>query len=411
MQNILWAGMIRKKNTCNSATTSQALSKAQELNLLGALTIKISGSNEVTIGTGAKGPRAILSLPDEDTLQQLLTGGSLAFAEAYLQSKWNSPNLTDLLEWCGYNQQALAPFIKKRMFPRLMARARHLTRPNSLRGSRINIAAHYDLGNTFYSHWLDPTMSYSAGHFERPNSTLEEAQFSKFDYIIDSLGLKEGHHLLDIGGGWGGFACYAATRIGCRVTVTTISKNQYDYIIRKVAQQKLGGLVRVLYSDYRRLSGSFDRISSIEMLEAVGERYWPQFANTINNLLTPNGRVFIQTIVINDIAFPSYRKNVDFIQKYIFPGGMLPSEEMLHHIFPKAEWLQSPLQHSNANYPNTLKQWSANFEKAWPKIQPLGFDNRFFRLWKYYLAYCEAGFRSGRLNLSQHIFERFSNGR
>ena len=167
----------------------------------------------------------------------------------------------------------------------------------------------------------------------------------------------------------------------------------------------------MLYSDYRRLSGSFDRISSIEMLEAVGERYWPQFANTINNLLTPNGRVFIQTIVINDLAFPSYRKNVDFIQKYIFPGGMLPSEEMLHHIFPKAECLQSPLQHSNANYPNTLKQWAANFEKAWPKIQPLGFDNRFFRLWKYYLAYCEAGFRSGSLNLSQHNFERISNGR
>ncbi len=411
MQNILRAGASPEKKTSDHSAYSKALSKAQKLNLLGTLTIKFSRGNEITLDSGLEGPSGILSLPDEDTLQQLLTGGSLAFAEAYLHSKWNSPNLTDLLEWCSHNQEALAPLTKQRIFPRLMARAKHLRRRNSLRGSRVNIAAHYDLGNAFYSHWLDPSMSYSAGHFERPNSTLEEAQFSKFDYIIDSLGLNERHHLLDIGGGWGGFACYAATRIGCRVTVTTISKNQYDYIIRKVSQKKLGGLVGVLCSDYRSLSGSFDRISSIEMLEAVGERYWPQFANTINNLLGPNGRVFIQTIVIQDLAFPTYRKNVDFIQKYIFPGGMLPSEGMLRHIFPKTSWLRLPSRHSSANYPNTLKQWAASFEKSWPKIQPLGFDIRFFRLWKYYLAYCEAGFRSGRLNLSQQILERSSNGR
>lgn len=410
MQNVLWAGVARKKNTYNRTLSSQVLSKARKLNLVGTLTIKITTGKGVTIGNGIDGPSAILSVADAGTLKQLLTNGSIAFAEAYLQSKWDSPKLVNLLEWCSHNQKALAPITKQRLFPRLMARARHLTRPNSLRGSRINIAAHYDLGNAFYSHWLDSTMSYSAAHFEDESSTLEEAQLSKFDHIIDSFGLKQRHHLLDIGGGWGGFACYAATRIGCQVTVTTISKNQYDYMVRKVAREKLGSLVRVLYSDYRCLSGSFDRISSIEMLEAVGERYWAQFANVVSNLLTPKGRVFIQTIAIQDTVFPKYRTNVDFIQKYIFPGGMLPSDQMLHHIFPETAWLQSHLPHSSANYPNTLRQWSVNFENSWPEIQSLGFDNRFFRLWKYYLAYCEAGFRSGRLNLSQKILERRSNG-
>ena len=410
MQNIPWAGAALKKSSRYHTRKNKILSTVQKMNVVGALTIKMAAGNDILIEKGLKGPSATLSLADEAIFQQLVTGGSIAFAEAYLQSKWETPDLVSLLEWCSHNQGALDPLSKQGHWTRLLMRAQYLTRPNSRRGSRMNISAHYDLGNTFYSCWLDSTMSYSAGHFQNQNSTLEESQVLKFEYIINALGLKQEHHLLDIGGGWGGFACYTAARIGCQVTVTTISKKQYDYILRKVARKKLGGLVRVLYSDYRDLSGIFDRISSIEMLEAVGERYWAQFANALNGLLTPEGRVFIQTILIKNTLFAKYRKNVDFIQKYIFPGGMLPSDQVLSQIFPQTIWQRSSLPPSNVDYPSTLSQWRRNFESAWPKIQSLGFNSRFFRLWEFYLAYCEAGFRSGRLKLSQQLLERTGNG-
>jgi cyclopropane-fatty-acyl-phospholipid synthase len=371
--------------------------------LVGTLKIEFPDGDKITVGKNIPGPNAKLCLNDKSNLGKLFTGGSLNLAQSYLSSEWDTSDLSLLLEWCSRNEQILAPILKPSRFTQMTARLSHLFKRNSLRGSRINIAAHYDLGNNFYDRWLDPTMTYSAGHFHHQDQSLEEAQIEKFDYIINSLGLQKNNHLLDIGGGWGGFACYVAKHVGCQVTVTTISREQYNHTVEKVSHENLSDLVRVISSDYRLISDRFDRISSIEMFEAVGEEYWPTFAAALQRLLSPGGRIFLQTIIIRDDLFSNYRKNVDFIQKYIFPGGILPSNQILQTLFPQPRWTWHKLALSNVNYANTLAHWRVNFEAAWPQIKYLGFDDNFRRLWRYYLAYCEAGFRSGRIDISQVV--------
>ena len=397
---------FRRQNLFYKNNVELILSNAMRYPLTGALVIELPSGKELTLDKNIKGPKARISLKNESTLLQFLTGGSIGLANSYLKSEWNTPNLSLLLEWCSRNESNVAPLLSKPLFARLAARIAHLSKPNSIRGSRINIAAHYDLGNEFYSQWLDSSMTYSAGHFSASVSSLEEAQIAKFNYIAKSLDLMEHSHLLDIGGGWGGFACHVAKHIGCQVTVTTISREQYNYALEKVARAKLTGLVHVIYSDYRRLTGRFDRISSIEMFEAVGEAYWSTFARALMRLLSPNGRIFLQTIVIRDDLFAKYRRNVDFIQKYIFPGGMLPSHQALQRLFAPPEWTWMTLPLSDVDYGQTLAQWRTRFETSWPQIKYHGFDHNFFRLWQYYLAYCEAGFRSGRINITQSLIGR-----
>jgi cyclopropane-fatty-acyl-phospholipid synthase len=273
-------------------------------------------------------------------------------------------------------------------------------RRNSLRGSRRNIAFHYDLGNDFYRLWLDPSMTYSAALFDRPDESLEAAQERKYERMLAQLDASPGQHILEIGCGWGGFACHAASR-GYRVTGLTLSREQLEYARKRVAQQGLSDRVELRLQDYRKLNERFDHIVSIEMFEAVGEAYWDTYFDTLRRSLKPGGRASLQVITIDEGRFESYRRRADFIQKYIFPGGMLPSvEAFTRHACANGLKLER-LDMFGLDYARTLRRWDARVAARSGEIMAQGFDQRFINMWRYYLAYCEAGFRSDRIDLMQ----------
>jgi cyclopropane-fatty-acyl-phospholipid synthase len=282
----------------------------------------------------------------------------------------------------------------------------HKLRANTRKGSRRNIAAHYDLGNAFYSQWLDPTMTYSSAVFENPNQSLEDAQRNKWRKLAQMLDLREGMHVLEIGCGWGGFAMFAAREYGCRVTGITLSTEQLAFAKKAAAEAQFSHLVDFQLIDYRDVSGSFDRIVSIEMFEAVGEEHWPSYFRVVRDRLKPGGVAALQIITVEDRRFEEYRGQVDFIQMYIFPGGMLPSPSAL-----KREAAQQGLGFETArtfalSYAETLRRWREVFDARWETIQPLGFDERFKRMWDYYLASCEGGFRAGSIDVGQFRLTR-----
>jgi cyclopropane-fatty-acyl-phospholipid synthase len=280
-------------------------------------------------------------------------------------------------------------------------RLRHLTRGNTRRGARRNIHAHYDLGNAFYSRWLDPTMTYSSARYERPDQPLADAQRAKYRSLAEGMGLEARHHVLEIGCGWGGFAEFAARDVGAQVTAITISQEQYDFARRRMFEQGLAERTEIRLVDYRDVEGGFDRVASIEMFEAVGERYWPAYFGKIREVLAPGGRAGLQIITIRDELFETYRSRADFIQKYVFPGGMLPSEARLRAETERAALTWTGLTRFGRDYADTLAEWGRRFEAAWEEIRELGFDERFRRLWRFYLSYCEAGFRTERTNVVQ----------
>jgi cyclopropane-fatty-acyl-phospholipid synthase len=283
----------------------------------------------------------------------------------------------------------------------LVNRLQHRLRPNSRAGARQNIHAHYDLGNAFYSRWLDPSMTYSSARFAAAGEPLSEGQNRKYRSLCEGMDLRPGHNVLEIGCGWGGFAEYAAREVGAKVTAITISEEQYRFAKARMFRQGLAERADIRLVDYRDVEGLFDRVASIEMFEAVGERYWPSYFGKIAEALAPGGRAGLQIITIKDQYFDEYRSRADFIQKYIFPGGMLPSEERLKKVTAKAGFTWTGIERFGLDYADTLAQWHASFDKAWPGIRPLGFDERFRKLWKFYLSYCEAGFRTQRTNVVQ----------
>jgi cyclopropane-fatty-acyl-phospholipid synthase len=339
-------------------------------------------------------------------LRRFATGGALGFSEAYLDGDWDSRDLPRLLEVLALNEAALADrYYGRRGFgwvPRLL----HLLHPNTRRGSRRNIFAHYDLGNGFYRAWLDETMTYSAARFATPDQPLEDAQRHKYASLAQSLRLGPQDHVLEIGCGWGGFAAFAAGEIGARVTAVTISRQQHAFAAERIQKAGLGERVDVQLKDYRDLEGTYSCIASIEMFEAVGERYWPLFFSKVRERLAPCGRAGLQIITIADRYFDSYRRRADFIQRHIFPGGMLPSPTVLHQQIQRAGLQLQREVTFGLDYARTLGQWGRRFQQAWPALREQGFDERFKRLWDYYLAYCEAGFRAGHTDVGQVTVER-----
>ncbi len=326
--------------------------------------------------------------------RRTMLGGNVGLAESYMDGDWDSPDLGAFLTVGAMNSEVFDDTLQGNVFYRTIDRIAHGLNANTKRGSRKNIAYHYDLGNRFYEAWLDPSMTYSSAEFASDEESLPKAQDRKYDKLAQCLGLSDNSHVLEVGCGWGGFAEHVAKSRGARVTGITISQEQHDYAKARIQREGLNEKVDIRLVDYRDVEGSYDGIASIEMFEAVGERYWPAFFGTIKDRLAVGGRAALQIITIADHHFDSYRSRPDFIQRYIFPGGMLPSPSRL-----KAEAQTAGLQFEGMegfglSYAKTLRLWNDRFQSAWSTIQPMGFDNRFKRMWEYYLAYCEAGFRS-----------------
>lgn len=343
------------------------------------------------------GPHGVLQVYDFRFLRRVLAAGDIGFCDGYVAGEWDTPDLAELLEVFTLNIDRLQRFLTGNPFVRFCNRLLHGLNRNTREGSRRNIFAHYDLGNAFYSQWLDPTMTYSSALF-RDADQLEAAQTAKYAAMAALIDLHPGQHVLEIGCGWGGFAEYAAQR-GARVTCLTLSPAQQDYAIARMARQGLSEQVEVRLQDYRDVTGQFDGVVSIEMFEAVGEEYWDAYFNCVANCLKPQGRAGLQIITIRDDLFNEYRQRPDFIQKYIFPGGMLPSASRLRTHSGRAGLMTTSETAFGPDYARTLSHWERRFNAAWGEGRIKGFDAAFRKMWLFYLAYCEAGFRTGRTNV------------
>jgi len=369
--------------------------------LVGTVTFVLPSGRELRVSGDRPGPEARLIVRDFRFMRRVLAGGAIGFAEGYLAGEWDTPDLSALLEAMGLNFDRLRLVIGVNPVVQVVHRIGHVLNRNTRKGSRRNIHAHYDLGNAFYSRWLDPTMTYSSALYAAPGQSLAEAQANKYRALAKGMGLAAGHHVLEIGCGWGGFAEYAARDVGARVTAITISSEQFDFARKRLFDQGLNERAEVRMVDYRDVEGRFDRVASIEMFEAVGERYWPAYFGKIHQVLAQGGRAGLQIITIKDELFASYRRRADFIQKYVFPGGMLPSEKALKAETDRADLAWTGVERFGQHYADTLAEWGQRFEGAWDDIRALGFDERFRRLWRFYLSYCEAGFRTERTNVVQ----------
>jgi len=373
----------------------------------GEIEIVLPDGTTRRLAGAAPGPHAVVQLNRMRALLRLATGGALGFARAYIDGDWDSPELADVIAFGAVNRRRLGRQLHGGLPSRLLARLGHLVRPNTRRQARRNIMRHYDLGNDFYTAWLDEGMTYSAGMFEPGTNSLEAAQRAKYRQIVGLLAAQPGEHLLEIGCGWGGFAEYAAAEHGLAVTAITISPAQYDYASARIARAGLSDRVTVRLQDYREIAGRYDHIVSIEMVEAVGERYWPVYFETIARALAPQGRAALQAITIAEDLFETYRRNADFIQAEIFPGGMLPSLGVLEQAARAAGLKRIASDRFGGDYATTLRLWRERFAAAARTGRlPEGLDRRFRRLWTYYLAYCEGGFRAGNIDLLQLAFTR-----
>ena len=351
------------------------------------------------------GPSATLRIERPRTVWRLIFGGELGFAEAFMDGDWSTPDLTALMEFGLVNQEALDAPLRASLPMRLATVLRHRINANTRRGARRNIAYHYDLGNEFYARWLDQTMTYSSALFEGRDMSLVEAQRAKYQRIIDQLALKPGDRVLEIGCGWGGFA-EAAARAGASVTGLTISEEQARYARARIEAAGLAERVDVRLQDYRDVTGTFDKVVSIEMFEAVGEENWPVYFDAIRERLAAGGLAVIQVITIANERFAEYRRSIDFIQRYIFPGGMLPSPDALAGAVARSGLALKASHFFGASYAETLKRWNDQFMAVWPAIAGLGFDERFQRMWRYYLNSCEACFLTGATDVGQFVIAR-----
>ncbi|HEY3797097.1 MAG TPA: cyclopropane-fatty-acyl-phospholipid synthase family protein [Caulobacteraceae bacterium] len=367
----------------------------------GSLTFVLPSGREVLVQGNEPGPHARLIVHDYRFLSRVLGAGDIGFGEGFMAGEWDTPDLSELLEAFTANLDRINRLHVGGFFSQFFNFLMHGLHRNSRAGSRKNILAHYDLGNAFYSRWLDPSMTYSAARFERPGQELREAQRNKYASLARQIGLGPGNHVLEIGCGWGGFAEFAAGEVGARVTGITISPAQYEFARKRLFEKGLAERADIRLLDYRDVEGQFDRVASIEMFEAVGEAYWPTYFSKISDVLAPGGRAGLQIITIRDELFGAYRQRADFIQKYIFPGGMLPSETRLKEETDRAGLEWRDVVRFGQNYAETLAEWARRFEAAWDEIKSLGFDERFRRLWRFYLGYCEAGFRTERTNVLQ----------
>ncbi|MGA0607213.1 class I SAM-dependent methyltransferase [Phenylobacterium sp. VNQ135] len=372
----------------------------------GVLIFVLPDGRELRLQADLPGPEGRLVVRDFRFMARVLASGDIGFAEGYMAGEWETPDLSSLLEVLALNFTNMDRVATGNPLVSAVHFVQHLLRSNTRSGSKKNIHAHYDLGNAFYSRWLDPTMTYSSARFAKPGEPLSEAQKRKYRTLAESMDLKPGHHVLEIGCGWGGFAEYAAREVGARVTGITISQEQYDFARERMFRAGLAERADIRLVDYRDVDGQFDRVASIEMFEAVGERYWPTYFGKIRESLALGGRAGLQIITIRDELFDRYRRRADFIQKYIFPGGMLPSEARLRAEIERAGLAWAGVSRFGQHYADTLAEWARRFEGAWDDIRRLGFDERFRKLWRFYLSYCEAGFRTARTDVVQLSLSR-----
>jgi cyclopropane-fatty-acyl-phospholipid synthase len=372
----------------------------------GSLSIITPEGRIFLLGGHAPGPSAHLVLKNWRLPARALTGGTIGVAESYIDGDWESPDVTSFLELFAVNAEAGEKVAGgSSWLLTTVQRIRHWLNANTQRGSRKNISAHYDLGNAFYREWLDPTMTYSSALYGDGANDLESAQTAKYRALALDTEIKASDHVLEIGCGWGGFAEFAAREIGCRVTGLTISREQHDFASARIAKAGLSDKVEIKLQDYREEKGSYDRVASIEMFEAVGEKYWPVFFETVRKVLKPGGTAGMQIITINEAAYSVYRKRPDFIQRYVFPGGMLPTPSILHTLGADQKMHLVRERIFAQDYARTLAEWRQRFWTSWDKIVPLGFDDRFRKLWEFYLYYCEAGFRSEYIDVRQVVYK------
>ncbi len=353
-----------------------------------------------------KGPEAELIVHDPKFVRTVLSKGDIGFAEVFMDGQVDTPDLPALLEYFNDNWEDAGNLAIGNSIARFFAKLRHMLRSNTKKGSKRNILAHYDLGNEFYSAWLDPTMTYSSAIFTSPEQSLMEAQLEKYRSIARNLQLKPGQHVLEIGSGWGGFAEVAAKEFGARVTSITISDAQHAFATKRMKEAGLQSQVEIVMRDYRDVTGQFDAVASIEMFEAVGQEYWPSYFSKIAEVLKPGGRAALQIITIDDKYFDGYRRRADFIQTYIFPGGMLPSPQRLKEETERVGMKFTTDQMFGKSYARTVDEWAKRFDLAWDRIKGGKFDEQFRRLWLYYLAYCSAGFRTGRIDVGQFVLTK-----
>ena len=367
----------------------------------GRLTLTLPDGSQHQFSGAMSGPDSDLTIHTESALRRLLHDGKMGFCEAFMDGEASSQSLPTLIELAVLHDKYLEDALKTNIFRQAGLRLFHMLRRNNKLGSAKNIAHHYDIGNSFYEAWLDPTMTYSSAVFDSETDDLTTAQLNKYKRLAELADIQPGDRVLEIGCGWGGFAKFVSQHIGAHVTGITISQAQLAYAKASLAEAGLQNKVDLKLMDYRDLQGRFDKIVSIEMFEAVGQAYWPVYFDTISRMLKSGGRAVIQSITIDHDAFQSYRDQPDFIQRYIFPGGMLPSMPMLQTPVAQAG-LELVAENGYASdYARTLQEWRARFLAAWPALAGDKFDNRFKRMWELYLAYCEGGFRAGMIDVKQ----------
>ena len=332
---------------------------------------------------------------------RVMREGHVGFAEAYMEGWWNTPDLMALLDVLHETTDDIFEQFKMSKFLLVFEKIRHWLNANTKKQARKNIAYHYDLGNDFYSLWLDDTMTYSSAIFRTGQESMEAAQTAKYASIVDQMGAQPGDHILEIGCGWGGFAEYAAKERGLKVTGLTISEEQYKYAVERIEKAGLSDQVEFRLQDYRDETGQYDGIASIEMFEAVGQKYWPAYFDTVRDRLKPGKNATLQIITIEDDRFADYEQGVDFIQKYIFPGGMMPSPSRLKEEVEKAGLALVKSIEFGESYSQTLRRWYDDFNDRWDEVAKLGFDDRFRRMWNFYLTSCAATFHSGNCDVTQ----------
>ena len=350
------------------------------------------------------GPHAEMTIRDMATVSRILSDGKMGFCEAVMDGQIDSRCMSDLIELAVLHNSMLSKHMAANFRRRFGLRLFHGFRKNSRSGAARNISCHYDLGNDFYAAWLDRTMTYSSAVFQSESDDLADAQTNKYRRLADLADIGPEDHVLEIGCGWGGFAKYAIEERGARVTGITISREQHDFALKRLAEAGLADRGEVKLIDYRDLTGRFDKIVSIEMFEAVGQAYWETYFRAVSSLLKDGGRAVLQAIMIEDNAFDEYVREPDFIQRYIFPGGMLPSMPRLEQPVAKAGLRLVEEKGFGEHYARTLAEWRDRFQAAWPELAKGRFDTRFRRMWGLYLSYCEGGFRAGMIDVKHLLY-------
>ena len=382
----------------------------------GRLYLTLTSGEQITLGTGEGNIAASIVVNSDEFYKRIILYGDIGFGEAYVDGLWDTDNITNVINWVllnidnapgvsGSNIQTLSLNLLK-----LYNKLSHFKRRNTVEGSRKNISEHYDLNNDFFASFLDPTMTYSSAYFYRDGLSLEEAQIAKYDRLCQQLHIKPTDHVLEIGSGWGGNAIYMAKKYGCRVTSLTISEEQHKMAVERVEAEGLSDRVSILIKDYRAMEGVFDKIVSVEMLEAVGYNFMDVYFKKCHDLLKKNGILAIQVITSPDSRYESLRKGVDWIQKHIFPGSLLPSVGAINNSVNRTgDMTLVDLKDIGLDYAKTLKLWYDAFNANLSKVKSLGFDDTFIRKWNYYLCYCEAAFAMRNINVMHLVYSRPNN--